>query len=69
MTEWFSSKIVRLNELNDVEPKKEILLEMGIKLQSLTHRDLEDVARNLDFSGLFSQLTSNDRYVDDKAQI
>ncbi|XP_043276656.1 26S proteasome non-ATPase regulatory subunit 5 [Venturia canescens] len=61
MTEWFINKILRVTELNDDEARREILAEMSIKLQSLTRQDLKEISRNLNFSGLFSQLTSNDR--------
>lgn len=65
MTEWYQAKILRLCELNNVEEKKDILTDIKIKFGSLNNRDAEQVARNLDYESLFSQLTSSNRY-DDK---
>lgn len=62
MADWLEQKIVRLGELNNVEEKKDILSEIKIKLESLNNRETEQISRNVDFSQLFTQLTSNDRY-------
>ena len=63
MTDWFLAKINRFGELSDVDEKKELLTEIKIKLMSLSNRELEPVAGNLDLGKLFSQLTSHDRYI------
>ena len=69
MTDWFSEKIARLSDLNDDEEKRNLLSTMRIKLSSLTPRELDEIACNLDLTGLFAQLTSNDRFVfDDTAK-
>lgn len=65
MIEWFERKIISIDENTDNEIKKEILEDFKIKLKSLTSIELHNVAQNLDFSRLFSQLTSSDR-LDDK---
>lgn len=62
MADWLEQKIVRLGELNNLEEKKDILSEIKIKLESLNNRETEQISRNVDFSQLFTQLTSNDRY-------
>lgn len=62
MAEWLQSKIVRFCELNNVEEKHNILSDIKIKLGSLNNRETEQISRNVDFSLLFAQLTSNDRY-------
>lgn len=64
MMEWLQAKLVRLDELNSVEDKKDILSEVKIKLGSLNNRESEQISRNLNFGQLFTQLTSNDRYHD-----
>lgn len=62
MADWLEQKIVRLGELNNLEEKKDILSGIKIKLESLNNRETEQISRNVDFSQLFTQLTSNDRY-------
>ncbi|PBC30609.1 26S proteasome non-ATPase regulatory subunit 5 [Apis cerana] len=70
MADWLEQKIVRLGELNNVEEKKDILSEIKIKLESLNNRETEQISRNVDFSQLFTQLTSNDReYIDQVCEI
>ncbi|XP_017881205.1 26S proteasome non-ATPase regulatory subunit 5 [Ceratina calcarata] len=70
MAEWLHLKIVRLNELNNVEEKKDILSEIKIKLGSLNNREAEQISRNLDFGLLFAQLTSDDReYANDVCNV
>lgn len=64
MTEWYQAKILRLCELNNVEEKKDVLTDIKIKFGSLNNRDAEQVARNLDYESLFSQLTPSNRYDD-----
>ncbi|KAF7990012.1 hypothetical protein HCN44_008686 [Aphidius gifuensis] len=60
MIEWFERKIISIDENTDNEIKKETLEDFKIKLRSLTSIELHNVAQNLDFTRLFSQLTSND---------
>lgn len=67
MSQWYTSKLVRLSELSD-EMKRDVLSEMTIKLRSLGRSELEDLTCNIDFTGLFAHLTSDDRF-DDKALI
>ncbi|XP_050577672.1 26S proteasome non-ATPase regulatory subunit 5 [Bombus affinis] len=70
MAEWLQSKIVRFCELNNVEEKHNILSDVKIKLGSLNNRETEQISRNVDFSLLFAQLTSNDReFVDQVCDI
>jgi len=64
MTEWYQAKILRLCELNNIEEKKDVLTDIKIKFGSLNNRDAEQVARNLDYESLFSQLTPSNRYDD-----
>ncbi|CAK9810296.1 26S proteasome non-ATPase regulatory subunit 5 [Anthophora plagiata] len=63
--EWFQEKIVRFGELNSVKEKKDILLEMQIKLGSLNNREIEEIFR-ADFGQLFTLLNSNEREVLEK---
>lgn len=63
MTDWFIAKINRLIELRDVEEKKELLAEIKIKLLGLTNIELNSVSKNLDLGKIFTQLTSQDKYV------
>ncbi|XP_072743888.1 26S proteasome non-ATPase regulatory subunit 5 [Anoplolepis gracilipes] len=63
MTEWYQAKILRLCELNNVEEKKDVLTDIKIKFSSLNNRDAEQIARNLDYELLYSQLTSSNREV------
>lgn len=67
MAEWFERKIISIDELTDDEEKKNILEEIRIKLKSLTTLELYTTASNLDFTRLFKQLTSDDRFVNDNA--
>ncbi|XP_043795396.1 26S proteasome non-ATPase regulatory subunit 5 [Apis laboriosa] len=70
MADWLEQKFVRLGELNNVEEKKDILSEIKIKLESLNNRETEQISRNVDFSQLFTQLTSNNReYIDQVCEI
>ncbi|XP_012232422.1 26S proteasome non-ATPase regulatory subunit 5 [Linepithema humile] len=63
MTEWYQARILRLCELNNVDEKKDILMDIKIKFSSLNNRDAEQVARCLDYRPLYSQLTSSDREI------
>ncbi|CAK9812771.1 26S proteasome non-ATPase regulatory subunit 5 [Anthophora quadrimaculata] len=63
--EWFQEKIVRFSELNSVKEKKDILLEMQIKLGSLNNKEIEEIFR-ADFGQLFTLLNSNEREVLEK---
>lgn len=64
MTEWYQAKILRLCELNNAEEKKDILTDIKIRFGGLSNRDAEQIARDLDYKPLYSQLTSSDRYDD-----
>ncbi|CAK9821826.1 26S proteasome non-ATPase regulatory subunit 5 [Anthophora retusa] len=63
--EWFQEKIVRFSELNSLKEKKDILLEMQIKLGSLNNKEIEEIFR-ADFGQLFTLLNSNEREVLEK---
>lgn len=62
MAEWLELVIVRFCELNNIEEKHNILSNIKIKLGNLSNRETEQISRNVDFSLLIAQLTSNDRY-------
>ena len=65
--EWYQTRILYLYEFNNVDEKKDILMDIKIKFGSLNNRDAEQVARCLDYRLFYSQLTStNDRYDTDK---
>jgi len=64
MTEWYQAKILRLCELNNIDDKKDVLMDIKIKFGALNNRDAERIARSLDYGPFYSQLTSNDRYDD-----
>lgn len=61
MDEWFSTKLNRFSDLNDVRAREEVLTEIKIKIGSLSSNEAAELTRNLDLSRLFTQLTSNDK--------
>lgn len=57
MTEWYQAKILRLCELNNVEEREDIVIEIKLKFNSLnSYSDLRQIARNLDYEPLILQL-------------
>ncbi|KAL6448105.1 hypothetical protein ACFW04_000261 [Cataglyphis niger] len=56
MTEWYQAKILRLCELNNVEERDDIVIDIKIKFNSLNYSDRRQIARNLDYEPLFLQL-------------
>ena len=63
MAEWYLIKLNRFVDLNDIQQREEILTEMKIKFANLSANESKEIARNLDLSRLFYQLTSNEKYV------
>lgn len=58
--EWFQGKANALRTIDNIEEKREISVDLKIKLTSLTNLEIEQIIRNLDFTILLNQLTSSD---------
>ena len=62
MAEWLKLKIHCFNQnTNDVKFCEEILLEIKIKLTSLTPEEAKNAVKDVDLTLLFDEITSSDR--------
>lgn len=61
MAEWFAALLNRFGDSNDIQARENILTELKIKISSLGDNVTTEIARTLDLSRLFGQLTSNDK--------